>query len=269
MSGALIDAHDGVLFDLDGVLYAGAGAVPGAVEAVTALKDRGLRCAFVTNNASRSAEQVAAHLTELGIPAQPHEVYGSGPAGVRLMAEHVPAGSTVLVTGSSYLRGLVQDAGFTVVEDASQGPTAVIQGFDPTVGWEDLAQAAYAINDGAAWFATNLDLSIPRAEGIAPGNGALAAAISCATGQQPQAAGKPEPVLFQQAATGLELSAPLVVGDRLDTDILGGNRAAFTTALVLTGIDSRDTAAVAAADSQPRWILRTLQDLFSGEHRSL
>lgn len=269
MSGALIDAHDGVLFDLDGVLYAGAGAVPGAVEAVTALKDRGLRCAFVTNNASRSAEQVAAHLTELGIPAQPHEVYGSAPAGVRLMAEHVPAGSTVLVTGSSYLRGLVQDAGFTVMEDASQGPTAVIQGFDPTVGWEDLAQAAYAINDGAAWFATNLDLSIPRAEGIAPGNGALAAAISCATGQQPQAAGKPEPVLFQQAATGLELSAPLVVGDRLDTDILGGNRAAFTTALVLTGIDSRDTAAEAAADSQPRWILRTLQDLFSGEHRSL
>lgn len=269
MSAALIDAHDGVLFDLDGVLYAGAGAVPGAVEAVTSLKERGFRCAFVTNNASRSAEQVAAHLTELGIPAQPQEVYGSAPAGVRLMAEHVAAGSAVLVTGSAYLRGLVQDAGFTVVEDASQGPRAVIQGFDPRLGWEDLAQAAYAINNGAAWFATNLDLSIPRAEGIAPGNGALAAAITCATGQQPRAAGKPEPVLFQQAAAGLELSAPLVVGDRLDTDILGGNRAAFTTALVLTGIDSRDTAVEAAADSRPRWLLRTLQDLFSGEHRSL
>lgn len=268
MSGALIDAHDGVLFDLDGVLYAGAGAVPGAVEAVTALKDRGLRCAFVTNNASRSAEQVAAHLSELGIPAQPQEVYGSAPAGVRLMTERLPGGSTVLVTGSSYLRGLVQEAGFTVVERASDRPNAVIQGFDPTLGWEDLAEAAYAINAGATWFATNLDLSIPRAEGIAPGNGALAAAITHATGQHPQAAGKPEPVLFEQAA-GLELSAPLVVGDRLDTDILGGNRAEFTTALVLTGIDSAESAAGAAADHQPRWILRTLDDLFSGEHRSL
>lgn len=269
MSSALIDAHDGVLFDLDGVLYAGAGAVPGAVGAVTALKERGIRCAFVTNNASRSAEQVAAHLTELGVPAQPQEVYGSAPAGVSLMAEHVPAGSSVLVTGSAYLRGLVQHAGFIVVEDASEGPTAVIQGFDPALGWEDLAQAAYAINGGAAWFATNLDLSIPRAEGIAPGNGALAAAITCATGQQPQAAGKPEPMLFHQAAAGLGLSAPLVVGDRLDTDVLGGNRAEFTTALVLTGIDSTDTAAQAAPDSQPHWILRTLEDLFSGEHRSL
>ncbi|GGE67273.1 HAD-IIA family hydrolase [Nesterenkonia cremea] len=269
MPSALIDPHDGVLFDLDGVLYAGAGAVPGAVEAVTKLKDRGVRCCFVTNNASRSAEQVAAHLSELGIPAQPQEVYGSAPAGVRLMTERLPGGSTVLVTGSSYLRGLVQEAGFTVVERASDRPNAVIQGFDPTLGWEDLAEAAYAINAGATWFATNLDLSIPRAEGIAPGNGALAAAITHATGQHPQAAGKPEPVLFEQAAAGLELSAPLVVGDRLDTDILGGNRAEFTTALVLTGIDSAESAAGAAADHRPRWILRTLDDLFSGEHRSL
>ncbi len=120
-----------MLFDLDGVLYAGPAAVPGAVEAVTALKEREIPCAFVTNNASRSAETVAAHLSELGIPARTGEVYGSAPAGVRLMAEHVPSGSRVLVTGSSYLRQLVEEAGFIPVSSAAEGPAAVIQGFDP------------------------------------------------------------------------------------------------------------------------------------------
>ncbi len=267
MTAALIESHDGVLFDLDGVLYAGAGAVPGAVEAVTELKRRGVACAFVTNNASRSAAAVAEHLSELGIPAREEEVYGSAPAGVRLLAAHVPAGAAVLVTGSGYLRGLVEQAGFAVVESAAEEPAAVIQGFDPRLGWEDLAQASYAINNGAAWFATNLDLSIPRGEGIAPGNGALAAAITYATGKRPQAAGKPEPVLFQQAAETLGLSRPLVVGDRLDTDILGGNRAGFSSALVLTGIDSEATAAEASAEQRPGWILASLDDLFSGVHR--
>lgn len=267
MAEGLIDSHDAVLFDLDGVLYAGPAAVPGAVEAVTALKEREIPCAFVTNNASRSAETVAAHLSELGIPARTGEVYGSAPAGVRLMAEHVPSGSRVLVTGSSYLRQLVEEAGFIPVSSAAEGPAAVIQGFDPQLGWEDLAQASYAVNDGAAWFATNLDLSIPRGEGIAPGNGALAQAITYATGRRPAAAGKPEPVLFAQAAAGLSSSRPLVVGDRLDTDILGGNRAGFTTALVLTGIDSEGSAAEAPAEQQPVWLLETLADLFSGGHR--
>lgn len=267
MQAALIDSHDGVLFDLDGVLYAGREAVPSAVEAVAELRRREVPCAFVTNNASRSAEVVAEHLSELGIPAQTEEVYGSAPAGVRLMAEQIPAGAAVLVTGSSYLREVTEEAGFAVVKSAAEQPVAVIQGFDPQLGWEDLAQASYAINRGAEWFATNLDFSIPRGEGIAPGNGALAEAITYATGKRPSAAGKPEPVLFQQAAEGLGLSRPLVVGDRLDTDILGGNRAEFTTALVLTGIDSEDSAAEAPKDSRPAWILRSLADLFSGEHR--
>lgn len=263
MSPALIDAHDGLLFDLDGVLYTGPHAVPGAVDAVTQLRDRGLRCGFVTNNASRSAEEVAAHLRELGIEAHAEEVFGSAPAGVALLSGQVPAGATVLVVGSDYLRGLVAEAGFVVVDSAQDAPAAVIQGFCPEIGWRNLAEASFAVNDGARWFATNLDVTLPRDRGIAPGNGSLIEAITRATGKTPQAAGKPAPMMFTQAAASLGLHHPLVIGDRLDTDILGGNRAGFTTALVLTGIHSAQDAAAAEDTMRPQHILTTLGELFT------
>ncbi|TLP93872.1 HAD-IIA family hydrolase [Nesterenkonia salmonea] len=263
---ALIDHHDGVLFDLDGVLYAGPEAIPGAPEALAELSRRGRQCAFVTNNASRSAADIAEHLVELGIPAHADQVYGSAPAGIKLMSSHVPAPAKVLVTGSDSLRALCRQAGYTVVESAEDAPDAVIQGFEPTIGWTDLAEASYAINRGAQWFATNLDRSVPRERGIAPANGALAEAISFATGQRPRAAGKPEPEMFAQAAEALNLSSPLVIGDRLDTDILGGNRAGFTTALVLTGATTEAEARRATGDEKPDTMLSTLADLFSGEN---
>lgn len=269
MSENLLSQYDGVLFDLDGVLYAGPDAVPGAIEVLQSLRDQQITVGFLTNNASRSAHSVAAHLQELGIGASADEVVGSGPAGVALMSQHISPGSAVLVTGSTYLRELVQAAGFRPVSDAADQPEAVIQGFDPDLGWKDLAEAAYAINAGARWFATNLDLSIPREHGIAPGNGALAAAISYATAQEPLAAGKPEPVLFHQAADKLGMRRPLMVGDRLDTDILGANRAGFGSALVLTGVDNEENARAAEATMQPNWVLENLPALLNGSHREL
>lgn len=260
---ALIDNHDGVLFDLDGVLYAGEHAIDGAVEAVERLKVDGLPCAYVTNNASRSAQTVSDHLNSLGIPAHATEVFGSVPVAVDLMSRELRPGVRVLVTGSDYLRTEVAQAGYTVVGSASERPAAVIQGFDPDLSWRELAEASYAINDGARWFATNLDLTIPRDRGIAPGNGALVEAISRATGTIPTAAGKPEPIMFSRAAQMLGMQAPLVVGDRLDTDILGGNRAQFTTALVLTGIDTAEAAAAAEQAYRPDYILTGLHDLFT------
>ncbi|WP_245554932.1 HAD-IIA family hydrolase [Nesterenkonia alba] len=265
----LAQQHDAVLFDLDGVLYAGPHAVDGAPQALEKLKAQGVPCAFVTNNASRSAEQIAEHLRELGIPAAPEEIYSSAPAGVALLQQHLTRGAKVLVTGSPSLRQLCEHAGYTVVHSADEAPEAVIQGFDPTLGWADLAEASFAINAGALWFATNLDRSVPRDRGIAPANGALVEAVSFATGQRPRAAGKPEPVMFTQAGEGLQAQNPLVVGDRLDTDILGGNRAGYTTALVLTGVDTTEAAQAAEGDLRPNWIISTLDDLFTGDHQSV
>lgn len=269
MAEALLTTYDGVLFDLDGVLYAGPYAVPGAPEALTQLLEQGTPHAFVTNNASRSAAEVAGHLRRLGIPAEADQVFGSAPLGVRMMAEALLEGSTVLVIGSDYLRGLVEDVGFAVVESAEQRPDAVIQGFDPSLGWKDLAEASYAVGAGAQWFATNLDRSIPRDRGSAPGNGSLVEAVAAATGSWPHAAGKPEPVMFRSAAESLGIRRPLVVGDRLDTDILGGNRAGFGTALVLTGVDTEQAARQADHEMRPVVVLETLADLFSGTHRRL
>lgn len=264
MSPTLPRGHDGLLCDLDGVVYAGGGAVPGAVETLTALAERGVPVGFVTNNASRAPESVAEHLRSLGVPARPEQVFGSAPAGVDLLEETLGARTgRVLVVGSDYLRQVVRDRGFEVVATAQDRPDAVIQGFDPGVGWAELAQAAYAVNAGAAWVATNLDASIPRAEGIAPGNGALVGAVGQATGTAPAAAGKPEPLLFRTAARALGLTRPLVVGDRLDTDIRGGNAAGFDTVLVLTGIDTRESAGAAPEADRPTWIVEDLPALLA------
>jgi HAD superfamily hydrolase (TIGR01450 family) len=260
--GALIGSYDAVLSDLDGVVYAGPHAIEGAVEALKRLADAGVKLAYITNNASRSAEDVAGHLRSLGAPARGEQVFGSAFAGAELLAGMVPAGSKVLVTGSRTLVEAVRGQGLVPVESADDGPAAVIQGFSPDLGWKDLAEASYAVAAGATWVATNTDLSIPQARGIAPGNGTLVAAVAAATGKRPVVAGKPEAPLFTTAARHLGSRRPLVVGDRLDTDILGGNRAGMDTALVLTGVDSVQTALAAAAPERPVYLLAGLDGLY-------
>ena len=261
--GALIDGFDAVLSDLDGVVYAGPHAIPGAVDALRALAPRGVRLGYVTNNASRTPAEVAAHLRELGAPAADDDVVSSAQAGADLLAQHVPAGARVLVTGSAALAREVEMRGLVPVRSSEEQPDAVIQGFSPDLGWRDLAEAAYAVARGALWIATNTDLSIPQARGMAPGNGTLVAAVRAATGRDPLVAGKPEAPLFVTAADRLGASRPLVVGDRLDTDILGGNRAGFATAAVLTGVDTPESILAARAAERPSFILGTLDDFFA------
>jgi HAD superfamily hydrolase (TIGR01450 family) len=260
---ALIDGFDAVLSDLDGVVYAGPHAIPGAVDALRALAPRGVRLGYVTNNASRTPAEVAAHLRELGAPAEDDDVVSSAQAGAALLAQRVPQGSRVLVTGSAALAREVEMQGLVPVRAGEEQPDAVIQGFSPDLGWRDLAEAAYAVAGGALWVATNTDLSIPQARGMAPGNGTLVAAVRAATGREPLVAGKPEAPLFLAAAERLGSSRPLVVGDRLDTDILGGNRAGFATAAVLTGVDTPQSILGARSPERPSFILRTLDDLFA------
>ncbi|GAA3288813.1 HAD-IIA family hydrolase [Arthrobacter citreus] len=260
---ALIAGYDAVLSDLDGVVYAGPHAIPGAVEALQRLEGAGVQLAYVTNNASRSSETVAAHLRELGAPATAETVFGSAQAGAELLAGQVPAGATVLVTGSVWLTEQVREQGLVPVHSADDRPDAVIQGFDPGLGWKDLAEAAFAVARGAVWVATNTDMSIPQARGIAPGNGTLVAAVAAATGRTPLVAGKPEAPLFLTAARHLGAETPLVVGDRLDTDILGGNNAGFATAMVLTGVDTPQTALAARTAERPTYLLADLDALYA------
>lgn len=259
---ALVAGYDAVFSDLDGVVYAGPHAIPGAVEALRKLADVGVMLAYITNNASRTPETVAEHLRDLGAPADAAHVFGSAQAGAELLASQVPAGSKVLVIGSSALEQQVDAVGMVRVASAEDAPDAVIQGFNPELGWKDLAEAAFAVQAGALWVATNTDMSIPQARGIAPGNGTLVAAVAAATGKTPLVAGKPEAPLFTTAAHHLGAARPLVVGDRLDTDILGGTNAGYSTALVLTGVDTPATALAAKTTERPTYLIENLEALY-------
>lgn len=257
----LISLFDALLADLDGVVYAGPHAIPGAIESLTQLSGLGVGLGYVTNNASRSPAQVAAHLRELGAPADDHQVVSSSQAAADLLASLLAPGSRVLITGSPALAAEIELVGLVPVYSQGEEPVAVVQGFNPEIGWKDLAEATYVVNAGALWVATNTDMSIPQARGIAPGNGTLVSAVAAATGQTPRVAGKPEAPLFHSAAKRLGAERPLVVGDRLDTDILGGNNAGFATVAVLTGVDTRQTILAARAAERPDYIISSLADL--------
>ncbi|MFJ4028491.1 HAD-IIA family hydrolase [Paenarthrobacter sp. NPDC089989] len=262
MAEALIESFDAVLSDLDGVVYAGPHAIPGAVESLQRLESVGVGLGYVTNNASRTPAQVAAHLRELGAPAEDHQVVSSSQAAGELLASMLPAGAHVLITGSAALAHEIELVGLKPVHSAAEHPVAVVQGFNPEIGWKELAEASYVVAGGAKWFATNTDMSIPQARGMAPGNGTLVAAVAAATGQYPLVAGKPEAPLFHAAAKRLKADRPLVVGDRLDTDILGGNRAGYATAAVLTGVDTKHTILAARTDERPTYLLADLTELY-------
>lgn len=253
--------RDALLLDLDGVVYTGPGAIPHAVESIVRAAGT-VRVGYITNNASRTDESVAAHLREFGLAVEAADVVTSPQAAVRILATLVDPGARVLVVGGDGLVSEVEAAGFRVTRSADDGPAAVIQGFAPHVGWEHLAEASFALHTGIPWVATNTDWTIPVARGIAPGNGTLVSAVHLAVGRLPVFAGKPETAIFEVARERFGASNPLVVGDRLDTDIMGGKRAGLATALVLTGIDRAKQVLAAPPTMQPDYILGDLRELF-------
>lgn len=263
MAEPLLDRFDAVLSDLDGVVYAGDHAVPGAPENLRRATGQGVPVVYVTNNASRSVDTVAEHLTELGIPTGPHAVVSSAQAGAALLAERLPGGTPVLVTGAQALVDVVAAAGLRPVRTQAEAPRAVIQGIDPQLRWTELAEASYTLADpDVLWVATNTDLTIPKERGMAPGNGALVAAVAAATGRTPEVAGKPEAPIFRTAAERVGSTRPVVVGDRLDTDVLGGNRAGFATVAVLTGVDTLESILAARTAERPAYVVADLDGLF-------
>lgn len=254
----LATMHDVALLDLDGVVYIGEHAVPGAAEALHAARVDGMRLAFVTNNAGRPPEEVAAHLTALGIPAAPEEVVTSAQAGADLLAQALPPMAPVLAVGGPGVALALSRAGLTPLradDPAAADARAVLQGFGRDVAWTDLAAAALAVQRGATWILTNPDATLPVPGGRAPGNGSLARAVEAAAGRAPDAiAGKPHPTLMRASIDRADAQAPLVVGDRLDTDIEGAVRSGIPSLLVLTGITDIETLLQARAGERPDYI---------------
>ncbi|WP_298874206.1 HAD-IIA family hydrolase [uncultured Microbacterium sp.] len=262
-----LDGVDVVLSDLDGVVYAGPGALPHAVDSLNRAQSEGRRLGYITNNASRTDASVAEHLSSLGLTVAADDVTTSPQAAMRLMKDLVPAGSKLLVIGGEGLVVEVEKAGFVVTRSADDSPAAVVQGFAPDVGWKHLAEAAYALatpieEGGIPWVATNTDWTIPQARGIAPGNGTLVSAVHTAVGRLATIAGKPERPIFDEAVTRTGASSPLFIGDRLDTDIQGARTAEMPSVLVLTGIDRPKQVLAAPPSQRPDYIVEDLRQLF-------
>jgi HAD superfamily hydrolase (TIGR01450 family) len=242
---------DVALLDLDGVVYVGPDAVPGVPAALAAARERGMRLGFVTNNASRRPEEVAGHLTELGVPADVEDVITSAQAAATVVARQLGAGARVLPVGGPGVAAALTAAGLTVVDRAEDEPVAVVQGYGREVGWAELAEAVVAVRRGARHVATNADATIPSPRGPLPGNGALVGVVSAVTGQQPQVTGKPDPAMHEECVRRTGARTPLVVGDRLDTDIEGARRAGAASLLVLTGVTDPATLLAAGPLHRP------------------
>ncbi|WP_432138582.1 MULTISPECIES: HAD-IIA family hydrolase [unclassified Streptomyces] len=263
---ALSEAYDTALLDLDGVVYAGGSAIVHAVESLAVAREGGMRLAYVTNNALRTPDAVAEHLTELGIATGADDVITSAQAVARLIAEQVPAGARVLVVGGEGLRVALRERGLVPVESADDDPAAVVQGYGgPELPWGRFAEAAYAVARGVPWFASNTDLTIPSGRGIAPGNGAAVEVVRIATGAEPQVAGKPLPPMHRETILRTGAERPLVVGDRLDTDIEGAFNGGVDSLLVLTGVTDGARLLAAPPRHRPTYVDLDLRGLLGGQ----
>lgn len=251
---------DAALFDLDGVVYRGPNPVAHAPESITQLRSLDVPIVFVTNNASRTPEQVAQHLSELGVPTTAAQVRTAAQAAAAYVAEQ-HAGANVLMIGGLGLELALEEAGLTLVDSADDKPDFVVQGFAPDVAWPDLAEGVYAINSGSRFVASNLDLTLPTERGMAPGNGSLVGVVQAATGVEPVSTGKPAAAIFHQSALQAKSERPLVVGDRLDTDIKGANAAGMASVHVLTGVDDARGVINAPKELRPTYLIDDLRGL--------
>jgi glycerol-1-phosphatase len=256
----LVEEHDCLLLDLDGTVFRGHEPTTGAVETLATVRARVL---YVTNNASRGPSEVAQHLHAMGFGARPEDVVTSAQSAANLLASQIRPGAVVLVVGTDALAAEISRVGLKPVRQWSDGPVAVVQGHSPQTSWPDLAEAALAIRGGALWVAANVDLTLPSERGLLPGNGSMVAALRAATNHEPQVAGKPQPTLLSDALARGSFHTPLVVGDRLDTDIAGANAAGLPSLLVLSGVSTADDMVRAAAWERPNYVAADLRSLYA------
>jgi HAD superfamily hydrolase (TIGR01457 family) len=253
----LADPYDAILLDLDGVLYRWPEPIPGSSEAVERLRAAGKGVAFVTNNSSRTPEQVVERLASVGVRAEPGEIVTSALATAALLRERGVASAFVI--GEDGLRTALTAAGVRLVE-GSDDAEAVVIGFDRGVDYAKLRDASVLVEAGAALIASNPDPSFPAPGGEAwPGAGALLAAVETTTGVRAEVVGKPEAPLLRRALDQAGGGRPLLVGDRLDTDIAGAVRLGWDAALVLTGSSTEEE--VAGSPWAPTFVVDALRYL--------
>lgn len=256
--GTLAQECDCLLLDLDGTVFRGRELTEGAAESLDKAPGRKL---FTTNNASRSADEVASHLRDIGLQATADDVVTSAQTAAHVLAARLSPKSRVLVVGTESLADEIAAVGLEPVRLCQDQPHAVVQGHSTETCWTNLAEAALAIRAGALWVAANVDPTLPTERGLLPGNGSMVAALKTATEAEPQVAGKPSPTLMTDALARGDFRAPLVVGDRLDTDIAGANAAGLPSMMVLTGAHSARDAIYAAPAQRPTYIGYDLRSL--------
>jgi glycerol-1-phosphatase len=256
--GTLAQQYDCLLLDLDGTVFRGHALTEGAAESLDKVSGRKL---FVTNNASRNADEVAEHLRDIGLRATADDVVTSAQSAAHLLAAQLAPESRVLVVGTESLGDEITAVGLRPVRLFEDKPHAVVQGHSTQTGWINLAEAALAIRAGALWVATNVDVTLPTERGLLPGNGSMVAALKAATEAEPQVAGKPSPTLMTDALARGDFRTPLVVGDRLNTDIAGANAAGLPSLMVLSGVNSARDAVHAVPEQRATYIGYDLRSL--------
>jgi HAD superfamily hydrolase (TIGR01450 family) len=258
---ALCKAYDVAMLDLDGVVYIGPDAVPGASEHLARSAHAGIRIAYVTNNAARSPGRVAEHLRELGIEAADEDVVTSAQAAAGLLADRCPPGSPVYVIGGQGLFDALVEQGLRPVQSIEDAPVAVVSGYSRELSWGTVTDGAILVRGGLPWVASNTDMSVPTAHGSGPGNGVLVDAVARFSGRTPVVAGKPRPPLFEETLRRVGGSSPLVVGDRLDTDIEGAVNTGYDSLLVMTGVTGLEELVSAPEGLRPSYLSADLAGL--------
>ena len=265
-SGPLLDGYDLVMLDLDGVVYIGGDAVPDADGHLHRARETGVHLAFVTNNASRTPDSVSDHLVELGVAAEPTDVVTSAQAAAHVLADRLEPGAKVFLLGGEGRRVALVAEGLEPVGSPADHPVAVVTGYGPDVLWRDIMRGAVLVRDGLPWVASNTDLTIPTADGEAPGHGVLVRMLQDFSGVEPVVAGKPQRPLLDETVRRVGGERPLMVGDRLDTDIEGAHNAGVDSLCVLTGVSGLADLVGARAELRPTYLAPTLAGLFEA-HR--
>ena len=250
-----------VIADMDGVLWRGNSPLPGLKELFAFLNSHRIPYTLATNNASKTVSQYVQKFARLGVEVEPNTIMTSSIATAMYLKNKIEPGSNVYVVGEDGLREAVRQAGFNILADASQPVTAVVAGMDSLFTYDKLKYATLLIRQGARFVGSNADLTLPSEEGLYPGTGSILAAIAAATDTKPTVIGKPERLMFDVAVQrmGSQPATTVMIGDRLETDILGAQRAGLKTILVTTGVDNQKT--IPEKGVQPDLVLSGIDEL--------